>query len=150
MVLGQARGAVVAQGHQPAILPSPRSSRFHTGQARRTGLTNSGTAVSSRRYSYVRSISLADSVAEATMRVFYNAPLRRQALVLSALPVQEIQRLLHQPRRMSFLPLAMVELLVTGVVAQHARDRRGRSAPRWSALCGKTPYCFSFCLAERR
>ena len=28
MVLGQVRGAVVAQGHQPAILPNPRSSRF--------------------------------------------------------------------------------------------------------------------------
>ena len=117
-------------------LPEPTFISISTVEARPTGLTNSGTAVSNRRYSFVRSISRADSVAEArtTMRVFYNAPLRRQALVLSALAAQEIKRLLHQPRRMSFLPLAMVERLVTGVVAQHARDRSGRSAPRCASL----------------
>ena len=132
-------------------LPEPTFISISTVEARPTGLTNSGTAVSSQRCSCRRSTSRADSVAEArpTMRVFYNAPLRRQALVLSALAAQEIKRQLHQPRRMSLLPLALVEHLVAGCVAQHARDRRGRSAPRWSALCGKTPYCFSLSLAER-
>ena len=132
-------------------LPEPTFISISTVEARAIGLTNPGTAVSSHRCSYGSSVSLADSVAEArtTMRVFYNAPLRRQALVLSALAAREIKRLLHQPRRMSFLLLALVEHLVTGCVAQHARDRRGRSAPRWSALCGKTSYGFSLSLAER-
>ena len=59
---GPARGAVVAQGHQPA----PRAHvhlDFKTVEARPTGLTNSGPAVSSRRCSYRRPVSLADSVA---------------------------------------------------------------------------------------
>ena len=115
-------GAATSASH----LTEPTFISISQGQARRTGLTNPGPAVSSRRYSYVRSISRADSVAEArtTMRVFYNAPLRRQALVLSALAAQEIKRLLHQPRRMSFLPLAMVERLVTGVRETEAAEAR--------------------------
>ena len=51
---------------------------------------------------------------------------------------------------MLFLPLAVIERLVTGGVAQHTRDRRGRSAPRWSAISGKTFYCFPSCLRKRR
>ena len=136
-------GAATSASH----LPEPTFIAISTVEARPTRLTNPGTAVSSHRCSCRRSVSRVDSVAEArtTMRVFYNAPLRRQALVLSALAAQEIKRLLHQPRRMYFLPLAMVERLVTGVVAQHARDRSGRSAPRWGAPCGRTTNCFSFC-----
>ena len=143
--------AVVAQRHQPATSPSPRSSRFQ--QLKLVPLASptqaplsptAVTAVGAPSRAPIPSLKRAP-----TMRVFYNAPLRRQALVLSALAAQEIKRQLHQPRRMSLLPLALVEHLVAGCVAQHARDRRGRSAPRWSALCGKTSYCFSLSLAER-
>ena len=134
-------GAATSASH----LPEPTFIAISTVEARPIGLTNPGTADSSQRCSYRRSVSRADSVAEATMRVFYNAPLRRQALVLSAPAAQEIE----QPRRIYFLPLALVEHLVTGCVAQHVRDRRGRSASRWSPLCGKTSYGFSLSLAER-
>ena len=143
---GPARVAVVAQGHQPAILPSPRSSRFH--QVKLVPLASPTQApLSPAAVAAMGAPSRAPipSPKRAPRCVSSAAPLRCQALVLSALPVQEIKRLLHQPRRMSFLPLAMVERLVTGVVAQHARDRSGRSAPRWSAPYARTTNCFSFC-----
>ena len=123
-----------------------------TFEACPAGLTNSGTTVFSHRCSCGRPVSLAGSVADVrtTMRVLYGAPLRRQAQVSQRWQLRRCSVLLNQPRRLLFLSLAVIERLVTGGVAQHTRGRSGRSAPRWSALSGKTFYCFPSCLRKRR
>ena len=74
-------------GTKASYLAEPTFIAISTVEARAIGLTNPGSAVSSHRCSCRRSVSLADSVAEARppMRVLYSALLRRQAFVLSAL-----------------------------------------------------------------
>ena len=68
---------------------------------------------------------------------------------LSALAAQEIKRQLHQPRRMSFLSLAVVEHLADRLRrTARARQTRQKRASLERSMW-KTSYCFSLSLAER-